>query len=191
FDNIHIRQAFALALNKDLITQNVLKGAVTATNHIDPQGQPGYNANLTGPGGVTNTSGNPTMAKQLLQQGMQEAGYSSIAALPPITFTYYTDNTAIPLAAQAANQQWKTVLGVTVKAQAVLFDKLIQLVNATQGNASLQMWIDGWLADYPDPQDWLGNFFDKGAGYNQFNYGQNNTSDAAQQQAVQQQLAQA
>src|SRR5205085_11827964 len=62
---------------------------------------------------------------------------------------------------------------------------------ATQGNASLQMWIDGWLADYPDPQDWLGNFFEKGAGYNQFNYGQNNTSDAAQQQAVQQQLAQA
>lgn len=189
FDNIKIRQAFALALNKDLLATTVLRGAVMASNHIVPQGMVGYNANLTGPAGVTSTAGDANMAKSLLQQGMQEAGYST---LPAVTFTYYTDNTAIPLIAQAAIQQWKTVLGVSVKPQAVLFDKLIQLTNATVGNASLQMWISGWQADYPDPQDWLSTFFEKGADYNESNYGLDpNSSVASEQQQVQSALLQA
>ncbi|MBA2396835.1 MAG: peptide ABC transporter substrate-binding protein, partial [Ktedonobacteraceae bacterium] len=55
----------------------------------------------------------------------------------------------------------------------------------------LQMWILGWQADYPDPQDWLSTFFSKGAADNLINYGQNNNSYAAQQVAVQKQLDQA
>jgi len=189
FDNIKIRQAFALAINKDLLVQTVLRSAVMPTNHIVPQGMVGYNANLTGPAGVSATAGDQTMAKTLLQQGMQEAGYSSVSALPTITFTYYTDNSSIPKLAQAMIQEWQTVLGVSVKPQAILFDKLIQLEGSTTGHAGpLQMWILGWQADYPDPQDWLSIFFGKGADYNNFNYGQNNSTDAAMQQQVQQNL---
>jgi len=55
----------------------------------------------------------------------------------------------------------------------------------------LQMWYGNWGADYPDPQDWLTLFFGKGTDHNTFNYGQNNSSDAAQQQAVQAEMAQA
>ncbi|MBV9615890.1 MAG: peptide ABC transporter substrate-binding protein, partial [Ktedonobacteraceae bacterium] len=69
FDNVHIRQAFALALNKDVIATDVLKGAVKPTNHIVPQGMPGYNSNLQGIAG-TGTQGDETKAKQLLQQGL-------------------------------------------------------------------------------------------------------------------------
>ncbi len=47
------------------------------------------------------------------------------------------------------------------------------------------MWRFGWVADYPDPQDWLTLQFDKGAPNNTVNYGQNNSSDAVQQQANQ------
>ena len=47
----------------------------------------------------------------------------------------------------------------------------------------------GWVEDYPDPQDWLSVFFAKDISNNQFNYGQNTSSTAAQQQTVQQQLA--
>jgi peptide/nickel transport system substrate-binding protein/oligopeptide transport system substrate-binding protein len=53
------------------------------------------------------------------------------------------------------------------------------------------MWQAGWNADYPDPQDWLTTFFDKGSDYNQFNYGQNSTSVATEQQAVQVELEKA
>ncbi len=52
----------------------------------------------------------------------------------------------------------------------------------------MQFWGIGWIADYPDPQDWTTLQFDKGVPNNNANYGQNSTSDAAQQQAVQQQL---
>ena len=38
------------------------------------------------------------------------------------------------------------------------------------------------------PDAWTTLQFDKGANYNQMNYGQNSTSDAVQQQAVQKQL---
>jgi peptide/nickel transport system substrate-binding protein/oligopeptide transport system substrate-binding protein len=53
------------------------------------------------------------------------------------------------------------------------------------------MWEIGWIADYPDPQDWTTLQFGNGALYNNMNYGQNNTSDKDQQVATQQLLAQA
>src|SRR3989440_4239020 len=72
FDNIHIRQAFALAINKTAIVNNVWKGTVLPTNHIVPEGMPGYNASLTGVDGTQNLTGNPGRAKALLEQGIKE-----------------------------------------------------------------------------------------------------------------------
>ncbi len=189
FDNIHIRQAFALAIDKDLLVTTVWRKSQQPTNHLVPQGMPGYDANLKGPAGVASVSGDKTMAKQLFQQGMQE---EHLTTFPSITFSYYTDVKAIVDTSQAIIQMWQTVLGVTIKSEGFTFDKLITLENATVGNPKgLQIWISGWLADYPDPQDWLSTFFQKGSGYNQMNYGQNNSSDVAKQQQIQQVLAQA
>src|SRR5258707_3885855 len=72
FDNIKIRQAFELAINKDLIVQSVWKNSLIPTNHIVPKGQPGYTPNLTGPDGVASTAGDPTKAKALFTAGLQE-----------------------------------------------------------------------------------------------------------------------
>ena len=85
FDNTKIRQAFALAINKDLIVKNIWKGSLIATNHIVPQGQYGYNPNLRGPDNTPGTAGDPNKAKLLLQQGLSEEGYSSVSQLPSIT----------------------------------------------------------------------------------------------------------
>src|SRR6266699_2517818 len=165
FDNIHIRQAFALAVDKDLLAKTVFRNAFVPTNHVIPQGMPGYDANLKGPAGVSSVSGDKTMAKQLFQQGMQE---EHLTSFPSVTFSYYTDAKVIVDASQAIIQMWQTVLGVTVKSEGFTFDKLITLQNATVNNPKgLQIWISGWLADYPDPQDWLSTFFQKGSGYNQ------------------------
>ncbi len=186
FDNIHIRQAFALAVDKDLLAKTVFRNAFFPTNHVIPQGMPGYDANLKGPAGVASVSGDKTMAKQLFQQGMQE---EHLTTFPSVTFSYYTDVKSIVDASQAIIQMWQSVLGVTVKSEGFTFSKLITLENATVGNPKgLQIWISGWLADYPDPQDWLSTFFAKGSGYNQMNYGQNNSTDVAKQLQVQQLL---
>ncbi|MBZ5686408.1 MAG: peptide ABC transporter substrate-binding protein [Acidobacteriia bacterium] len=191
-DNIKIRQAFALAINKDLIINHIIGKFVTPSNHIVPKGIPGYNPNLTGPAGVRGTTGDQAKAKQLLQQGLQEAGYSSLSQLPSISITYSIDYKAGADTISAIANEWKQVLGISVKLIGVHGTDLIKQEADTVGHSGpLQMWYGNWGADYPDPQDWLTLFFGKGTDHNTFNYGQNNSSDAAQQQAVQAEMAQA
>ncbi len=189
FDNIHIRQAFALAINKDLIIQSVYKNTYVPTNHIVPKGMPGYNPNLTAPDGVAGTSGDTTKAKALLQQGLTEEGWTSVSQLPAIKLTYSSGDPNLDNAIAAMQQMWQTTLGVSVKANPEDFNKLLTDSEAALNNPNgLQFWGIGWIADYPDPQDWTTLQFGKGQQYNQINYGQNNSADAAQQQQVQQQL---
>jgi oligopeptide transport system substrate-binding protein len=188
FDNIKIRQAFYLAINKDLIVQTVWKNSLIATNHIVPKGMPGYTPNLTGPGGVASTAGDPTKAKALFTAGLQEEGMT-LATLPPIRLTYSSGNKDEDNEVAAMQQMWQNTLGVSVKADPIDFNHLLSEITAATNNPKgLQFWGIGWIADYPDPQDWTTLQFDKGVPNNNMNYGQNNTSDAAQQQAVQQQL---
>jgi oligopeptide transport system substrate-binding protein len=190
FDNIHIRQAFAMAINRDIIVQAIYKGLFVPSCHIVPQGMPGYNGSLTCPGGVS-TAGDATKAKQLFQQGMQEAGYT-LATFPAVTVAYGNGSTARDNVMTTARQMWKTVLGIDVKASAIDFNQLVTQVNNSPNNPKgLQMWYIGWIADYPDPQDWTSLQFAKASPNNNVNYGQNSTSDATQQQQAQQQLAQA
>jgi oligopeptide transport system substrate-binding protein len=190
FDNIHIRQAFALAINKDLITQSVYKNTYVPTNHIVPKGMPGYNPNLTAPDGVAGTSGDTTKAKALLQQGLTEEGWTSVSQMPAIKLTYSSGDPNLANAMAAMQQMWQTTLGISVKTNPEDFDKLLTDTEAALNNPNgLQFWAIGWGADYPDPQDWTTLQFGKGQQYNQLNYGQNNSADAAQQQQVQQALA--
>jgi peptide/nickel transport system substrate-binding protein/oligopeptide transport system substrate-binding protein len=86
-------------------------------------------------------------------------------------------------------QMWETTVGVRVKANPEDWNKLLQDVGSALNNPKgLQLWGIAWIADYPDPQDWTTLQFDKGVPSNTMNYGQNSTSDAAQQQQVQQEL---
>jgi peptide/nickel transport system substrate-binding protein/oligopeptide transport system substrate-binding protein len=186
FDNIKIRQAFALAIDKDLLVKTVLRNAFLPTNHLVPQGMPGYNQTLTGPDGTTSTAGNASLAVHLLHEGMVEEG---ITMLPPITFTL---TSAFLDVASAMGEMWKQVLGVVVQLQELAPAVMWGQEQATQNHTGpLQMWIGGWQADYPDPQDWLSIFFAKGADNNQCNYGQNSTTVAVAQQQVQKDLLQA
>jgi oligopeptide transport system substrate-binding protein len=189
FDNIKIRQAFALAVNKDLIVKNIWKGSFIATNHIVPQGMPGYNADLTGPDGTKSTAGNPTLAKQLLKQGMQEEG---LTTLPSITLNYADAGVQATDQEMAAMQQmWQTNLGVSVKLENVDINTFNNNISAGVSANPYQFYQSGWIADYPDPQDWITLQFGKDASDNSMGFGQNNSPNASAQQALQQQMAQA
>jgi oligopeptide transport system substrate-binding protein len=191
-DNIHIRQALDLAINKDLLIGRIIGSSVTPSNHIVPNGIPGYNPNLTGPANVTGTAGDKTKAMQLFQQGLQEAGYSNVSQFPSLTLQYDNSYKAGIDTITAIVDEWKQVLGITIKTVGAQPNQLIQDEVSTIGHdGPLQLWYSGWSADYPDPQDWLSNFFAKGGQNNYANYGQNNSSAAAEQQAVQDELAQA
>ncbi|QBD76114.1 peptide ABC transporter substrate-binding protein [Ktedonosporobacter rubrisoli] len=187
FDNIKIRQAFALAVNKDEIAHNIYKDSVIATNHIVPQGMPGYNPDLTGPTGVKDTRGDPAKARQLFTEGLKEAGYTP-SSLPPISLLLASEGSdEVRNEAAALQQMWQTALGVNVKINDVSDGNAFTVIaNSAKTNPqSLQMWFADWIADYPDPQDFLSLLFDKGAARNRWNYGDNQSSDIAAQQANQ------
>lgn len=191
FDSIHMRQAFALAIDKTAIANDVWKGTVLPTNHIVPQGMTGYNPDLKGPDDTQSLKGNPTQAKALLQKGLQDEGWTSISQIPPIKLTYATgpSMTTFDQEATAMAKMWQDVLGVTVTPDPVDFNTLLDKVTAaTNNNLGLQFWGFAWVAEYSDPQDWLTTQFDRAVPNNSMNYGQNLSVDAAQQQAVQQQL---
>jgi peptide/nickel transport system substrate-binding protein/oligopeptide transport system substrate-binding protein len=188
FNNLNIRKAFALAINKEILANDIANGSATATNHIVPQGMYGYHANLKGPDGTTNLTGNPTLAQQLLAQGMREEGYNSINNLPSLTLSSFTGNNTFNNIVNEVASEWKTVLKVNVKVNLIDFNRLSQEMNATTGNDSLQMWAYGWQADYPDPQDWLTVFFGTGQGNN--NYG-DKRNNAPEQLVTQSQLSKA
>ncbi|HLY30932.1 MAG TPA: ABC transporter substrate-binding protein, partial [Ktedonobacterales bacterium] len=108
FNNVGARQAFDLALDKTVLANNIEHGTVTASNHMVPQGQPGYFPGLKGPDGqVNDLSGNPTKAKQLLQAYANANCSGSFAKCP--TIVYYTTNDSGSLElSNAILNQWRT-----------------------------------------------------------------------------------
>ncbi len=185
FDNMHIRQAFALAINKDLIASLIWHDSRRATNHIVPEGMPGYDPRLTGPDGIKSTAGDPARAKDLLHEGLKEEGWSSVAELPPIKFTYTDSSSTFRHEASALQQMWQSVLGIAVETNALPVSILLD--SSTRFHCS-QFCAFAWQADYPDPEDWMTLQFGASSLYNTMNYGQNTSAGAAEQQAVQQLL---
>ncbi len=189
-DNIKVRQALSLAINRVALNQAAFHGAYIPSCHIIPQGMYGYNPNLTCPGGG-GLQGDPVKAKQLLQQGLQEEG-ATPAIFQTLTFMYPDNNPTAAAEVTTIMQMWKQVLGITIPTTTKSQNQLYNLGQQTTGHAGpIQMSVGGWIADYPDPQDWTTLQFGKGQPYNNQNYGQNNSPTAAQQQALQQQMEQA
>jgi oligopeptide transport system substrate-binding protein len=186
FDNLNVRQAFALALNKQLIADRVLNGAVLPTNHIVPEGMPGYDDALTAPGSNTRiVTGDTDKAQTLIKSYFSSCKCNGLLEFK---FYYPSGNTDRLHTAQAMKNMWETVLSgdwgqVKVDLTEVTFhDLVIAYFPATAGNHKgafdMSMWMIGWIADYPDPQDWLSLQFAPGSPNNISNYqdGPNNFS---------------
>ena len=146
---------------------------------------------MTGPLGVASTEGDPAKAKQLFAEGLKEEGYSSVSQLPSLTLIYDQSYKSGTDTVAAIVNEWKQELGLNVKLSGVQPTDLFNQWYDTAGNTKLAMWYGSWGADYQDPQDFTSLFFGKGTQLNGFNYGQNTSSNAKTQQAIQDELAKA
>ena len=157
FDDLRMRQAFALALNKTQLASDVGGGTVTATNHIVPYGMPGYNQSLLGPDGATNLSGNVQSARALAQGYATLNCGGDLSRCPPIVLAVPRTNPVIgPVLANEIKDMWQQAMpDYPIQVQVLQISDL--LTQATSGK--LQCWVLGWEADYPDPQDFLSTFF--------------------------------
>jgi len=140
FDNLTVRQAFAEAVDRDSIASGVWSNTVIPSDHIVPQGMPGYYANLKG------LPFNVQDAKTKLA-----SVYPDVTKIPAITIEYPKGSSDEDKMMAKIVQDWATYLGVHANLNPVDFG---QLLNDLPTN-KVQAYQIGWIGDYPDPQDWL------------------------------------
>ena len=145
FDDPKVRQAFAMAIDREQLTRVVLKGMLPAANSFMMPGLPGFNENANLP------AFDPAMAKQLLA----ESKYQSAAGLGTVTLTEAGGGANVGFSTQAILEMWKQNLGVDVSIaqaeEATFYDDV--------DRGRLQMWSIGWIMDYPDPENLLDLLF--------------------------------
>ncbi|MFH0913766.1 MAG: peptide ABC transporter substrate-binding protein [Chloroflexota bacterium] len=147
FDDIKVRQALSHAINKDEIASKVLQERVKPAYGILPPGFPAFNPELKG------LRFDPQKAKKLLA----ESKYGpDPAKLPRMVLTVPGAlGTAVGPDLEAVLAAWRDILGLNVEVQQVEFATFLQDLRGYR----LQMFVLGWVADYPDPQNFLDLLF--------------------------------
>ncbi len=146
FDNVNVRRAFALAIDKAALTDKILSGSAAPADRIVPPGIPGTDLP------ITPLKFDAAAAKKALA----DSGFTA-QTLPPVTITYGTegDNERVLTFLQAL---WKTNLGITVKLDPMEVAKFSDTLTATYKDpktSGVQAFYSVWGADYPDPQNFL------------------------------------
>lgn len=149
FDDINVRKAFTLTLDKNKIISLVFRDLVQRANGILPPGIPGYNEAIKG------LEYDVNQARQLIAASK----YETVSNLPPITLTTSGYGGAVSTVLQAMVVQWRENLGVEVTIRQLEPDWYIYNLKAEKD----EIFDMGWIADYPHPQDFLEVLFNTGA----------------------------
>ncbi|HKZ50163.1 MAG TPA: peptide ABC transporter substrate-binding protein [Dehalococcoidia bacterium] len=141
FDDLKVRQALAMAIDKKALVETVFKKAVVEAKGVLPPGMPGYNPNLQG------ATYDPARARQLLQ----ESRYWGRPDLNNLTLYLSGQGPDPGLGTQAILKMWEDNLGLKVNIQQAEFGTFLQDLH--RGRYSF--FELGWIADYVDPEDFL------------------------------------
>ncbi len=157
FNNVKVRKAFSLAIQRSEIVQHITQGDQVPATGLVPlslglQKEPYFEDGAT------------DRARALFDEGLQESGLT-LEQMPQIVF-FYRASERNHLITQALQQQWYKTLGVKVRLEAVerkvFFDRL--------SKQDYQLAAGDWLADYNDPINFLEVFKYKTATTNNTNW---------------------
>lgn len=151
FNNAKIRKAFAYAIDRQSIIDNVTQAEQAPATGLVPTSM------------ILNKDGyfkdhDVETAKKLLAEGMKELG---ITKLPPITLSFNTSEGHKKIA-EAIQDQWKKELGADVKLENKEWK--VYLEDMHQGNT--HVFRSGWTGDFNDPINFLALFKEKNGGNN-------------------------
>ncbi len=139
FDDVKVRRAFAMALDREKLIEEIYEGNVQVANGLLPPGIPGYSEALRG------IPFDPDMARELLA----ESEYAD--DFPEIFYTTIDRDGEPPLSVQFMIEAWKEELGIEVQAALHEGDQYFyELEEIAQ-----HLYTYGWVADYPDPENFL------------------------------------
>jgi oligopeptide transport system substrate-binding protein len=162
FDNVHVRRAFSMAIDRQSLIDNVLKGGQTPATSFAPPGIFGAPA----PGEV-GLGYDPEGAKAELQMFLDEEGLTVDEFNDLDIVLMHNTSEGHARIAAAIQQFWADVLGVEVRVEnqewAVYLDTL---QNTSPLEDMPHVWRMGWCADYPDENNWVHEVFNAEAGAN-------------------------
>ncbi|MBI3259285.1 MAG: ABC transporter substrate-binding protein [Ignavibacteriae bacterium] len=145
FSDKRVRQAFSMAVDRERIIKYVLKGQAAGAGYsgIVPPSMPDYN----NAGPITGYKFDIEKARQLLA----EAGYPNGKGFPTITFQLNSGGGRNLQVAEAVQSMLTENLGVKVELKEVEWAKHLDEVDAGHS----MFFRLGWVADYPDPENFL------------------------------------
>ncbi len=140
FDDVKVRQAVNMAINKERITR-ILNGRATSATQPLPPLMPGYDKAFTG------YAYDVEKAKALLAEAGHPDGFETVL--------YATNTDPQPRIAQAI-QQDLAAIGIKAEIRALAQGNVIA-AGGTEGEAPM-IWSGGmaWIADFPDPSNFYG-----------------------------------
>ena len=138
-DDVRIRKALTMAIDRDSIVKNVTKGEQMASTFFTPPGVGGYTARARFKEDVGE-------AKKLLAQ----AGYPNGEGFPSLELLYNTTE-GHRIIAEAIQQMWKKNLNINVTLQ----NQEWKVYLDRQRQMDYQISRAGWTGDYPDPNTFL------------------------------------
>ena len=134
-----VRRALALAVDRDSITRNVVRGGQAPAFNMTYPGTAGYTAQAR-------LTGTIDEAKRLLA----EAGFPEGRGFPKLELLYNTSQNHRVIA-EAIQQMWRRALGIDI----TLRNEEWKVYLDSQDNRNFDLQRGGWIADYVDPHVFL------------------------------------
>lgn len=156
FDDVNIRLAFSHAVDKERLISLSAQNVVPTAYGILPPGMPGYDANLLG------LRFDPQKARELVAASK----YGKVSNLPPIVLTISGWGGDISGVLGGVIEEWRRNLGIEVNVRQLEPEPFLYALNQEKD----ELFSGGWIADYPDPQNFLDVLFHTAAQNNTGGY---------------------
>ncbi|MAT98971.1 MAG: hypothetical protein CL608_17645 [Anaerolineaceae bacterium] len=143
FDDVQVRRAFALAVDKDALNTLLSNDLNVRADTILPPAMPGYSLELAQEQAANQNN------VALAQEALAASGYAD--GLPPIIISATGLGNTERDDLNAMIQNWREVLGADVSVEFVSPSNSTDSLRQNSGH----MFSYGWCADYPDPQNFL------------------------------------
>ncbi|MBA4292518.1 hypothetical protein C0431_06065 [bacterium] len=156
FADVRVRRAFAMAIDRDVIVNELLGGVNQVAKTIVPPGIPGHREEGAG------FDFDPEEAKKLLA----DAGYPGGKGMPQLEINFREGYPDIKTVAEAVAGQIKQNLGIDVRAQPMEWGKYLEEYN----NKRLTFYHMRWSADFYDMQNFLSHMLATNGPENKFGY---------------------
>jgi oligopeptide transport system substrate-binding protein len=158
-DDVRVRRALSMAIDRQSLIDNVLKGGQEPAQWFSRPGLAGAPTMETHPDLGVKYS--PEEAKKLLDEYLQEKGLTADQLDLTLMFNTASGHQQI---AEAIQQMWKDTLGINVKLANQEWKVYLETIRDPE--ATPQIWRLGWCQDYPDANNFVREVFSKGGSAN-------------------------